>query len=596
MKWSKYIKPYLAYYILGPLCMIVEVIGEVLMPKFLSLIIDYGLGSKSMEEAPKIIRYLYSVAGGTWPYIIAITVAMILTAIFMMLGGVGGAYFGARASVNFAADLRRDIYSRVQGFSFANIDKFSTGSLVTRLTNDVTQMQNFVNMLLRMCLRSPGMLIGALIMSITLNPSLTVVLAVTIPLLLISLLGIITKGFSRFQRVQTKIDGLNSTVQESIVNMRVVKSFVREEGEIEKFGSANKDLKESSLKASGTMILLNPVMTFFMNVTTITIVWFGGNMVIKSAMSVGELTAFITYVTQILNSLMMVSMMFMMFSRAMASSKRIREVMEEKIDITDGELSDSGKERVIEKGEIEFKNVTFRYYKNSEEAVLKDINLKIPAGKTVGIIGSTGCGKTTLVSLVPRLYDTDSGSVLIDGVDVKGYSLYNLREGIGMVLQKNLLFTGSVEDNLRWGNADATDEELVTAAKYAQADGFVNEMAEGYKTTLERGGANVSGGQKQRLCIARALLKKPKILILDDSTSAVDTATEAEIRRAFKNELSGSTKIIIAQRISSVQAADMIVVMDNGAITGVGSHEELLKSNIEYQEIYFSQVEEKEDF
>ena len=596
MKWSKYIKPYLAYYILGPLCMIVEVIGEVLMPKFLSLIIDYGLGSKSMEEAPKIIRYLYSVAGGTSPYIIAITVAMILTAIFMMLGGVGGAYFGARASVNFAADLRRDIYSRVQGFSFANIDKFSTGSLVTRLTNDVTQMQNFVNMLLRMCLRSPGMLIGALIMSITLNPSLTVVLAVTIPLLLISLLGIITKGFSRFQRVQTKIDGLNSTVQESIVNMRVVKSFVREEGEIEKFGSANKDLKESSLKASGTMILLNPVMTFFMNVTTITIVWFGGNMVIKSAMSVGELTAFITYVTQILNSLMMVSMMFMMFSRAMASSKRIREVMEEKIDITDGELSDSGKERVIVKGEIEFKNVTFRYYKNSEEAVLKDINLKIPAGKTVGIIGSTGCGKTTLVSLVPRLYDTDSGSVLIDGVDVKGYSLYNLREGIGMVLQKNLLFTGSVEDNLRWGNADATDEELVTAAKYAQADGFVNEMAEGYKTTLERGGANVSGGQKQRLCIARALLKKPKILILDDSTSAVDTATEAEIRRAFKNELSGSTKIIIAQRISSVQAADMIVVMDNGAITGVGNHEELLKSNIEYQEIYFSQVEEKEDF
>lgn len=596
MKWSKYIKPYLAYYILGPLCMIVEVIGEVLMPKFLSLIIDYGLGSKSMEEAPKIIRYLYSVAGGTSPYIIAITVAMILTAIFMMLGGVGGAYFGARASVNFAADLRRDIYSKVQGFSFANIDKFSTGSLVTRLTNDVTQMQNFVNMLLRMCLRSPGMLIGALIMSITLNPSLTVVLAVTIPLLLISLLGIITKGFSRFQRVQTKIDGLNSTVQESIVNMRVVKSFVREEGEIEKFGSANKDLKESSLKASGTMILLNPVMTFFMNVTTITIVWFGGNMVIKSAMSVGELTAFITYVTQILNSLMMVSMMFMMFSRAMASSKRIREVMEEKIDITDGELSNSGKERVIVKGEIEFKNVTFRYYKNSEEAVLKDINLKIPAGKTVGIIGSTGCGKTTLVSLVPRLYDTDSGSVLIDGVDVKGYSLYNLREGIGMVLQKNLLFTGSVEDNLRWGNADATDEELVTAAKYAQADGFVNEMAEGYETTLERGGANVSGGQKQRLCIARALLKKPKILILDDSTSAVDTATEAEIRRAFKNELSGSTKIIIAQRISSVQAADMIVVMDNGAITGVGSHEELLKSNIEYQEIYFSQVEEKEDF
>lgn len=592
MKWSKYIKPYLAYYILGPLCMIVEVVGEVLMPKFLSLIIDYGVYPEKMAEAPKTIKYIYSLAGGASPYIIAVTVAMILTAIFMMLGGVGGAYFGARASVNFAADLRADIYKRVQSFSFANIDKFSTGSLVTRLTNDVSQMQNFINMLLRMCLRSPGMLIGALIMSITLNPSLTVVLAVTIPLLLLSLLGIITKGFSRFQRVQTKIDGLNMAVQESVVNMRVVKSFVREEGEIQKFGSANRNLKESSLKASGTMILINPVMTFFMNVTTITIVWFGGNMVVNSAMSVGELTAFITYVTQILNSLMMVSMMFMMFSRAMASSKRIREVMEEDIDITD--LDSADKNRTIKNGEIEFKNVTFRYYKNSEEAVINDVSLKIPAGKTVGIIGSTGCGKTTLVSLVPRLYDTDSGSVLIDGVDVKGYSLYNLREGIGMVLQKNLLFTGSVEDNLRWGNAYATDEELVTAAKYAQADGFVTEMPEGYKTTLERGGANVSGGQKQRLCIARALLKKPKILILDDSTSAVDTATEAEIRRAFKNELLDSTKIIIAQRISSVRDADMIVVMDNGEITGVGKHDELLKTNTEYQEIYFSQAPEKE--
>ncbi len=594
MKWSKYIKPYLMYYILGPLCMIVEVIGEVLMPKFLSLIIDYGLSSENMDSAPKIIKFIYSFAGGASPYVIAITVAMILTALLMMLGGVGGAYFGARASVNFAADLRADIYKKVQGFSFANIDKFSTGSLVTRLTNDVTQMQNFINMLLRMCLRSPGMLIGALIMSITLNPSLTVVLAVTIPLLLLSLLGIITKGFRRFSRVQTKIDGLNSTVQESIVNMRVVKSFVREEGEIEKFGSANKDLKESSLKASGTMILLNPVMTFFMNVTTIIIVWFGGNMVIKSTMSIGDLTAFITYVTQILNSLMMVSMMFMMFSRALASSRRIREVMEEEYDITDLDLNSEDKERVIKEGDIEFQNVTFRYYKNSEEAVLKDINLKIPAGKTVGIIGSTGCGKTTLVSLISRLYDADEGRVLIDGVNVKNYSLYNLREGIGMVLQKNLLFTGSVEDNLRWGDADATDEELVTAAKYAKADGFINEMKDGYKTTLERGGANVSGGQKQRLCIARALLKKPKILILDDSTSAVDTATEAEIRKAFKTELVGATKIIIAQRISSVIEADMIVVMDNGCITGVGKHNDLLKSNTEYKEIYFSQIDEKE--
>ena len=594
MKWTKYIKPYWFYYVLGPLCMIIEVIGEVLMPKFLSLIIDYGLNEQSLENAPKIIKFIYSVAGGAPVYIVAIMVGMIITAILMMLGGVGGAFFGARASVNFAADLREDIYRKVQGFSFANIDKFSTGSLVTRLTNDVTQMQNFINMLLRMCLRSPGMLIGALIMSITLNPSLTVVLAVTIPLLLISLLGIITRGFSRFSRVQTKIDGLNSTVQESIVNMRVVKSFVREHGEIEKFGKSNKELKESGLAASGIMILLNPVMTFFMNVTTIVIVWFGGNMVIDNAMSIGDLTAFTTYVTQILNSLMMVSMMFMMFSRAMASARRIKEVMNEEYDITDRRFTQEEQARLIQNGEIEFKNVSFRYYKNSEDAVLKDINLKIPAGKTVGIIGSTGCGKTTLVSLIPRLYDTDNGSVFIDGIDVKDYPLYNLREGIGMVLQKNVLFTGSVEDNLRWGDENATNDEIISASKYAQADGFINEMPQGYKTTLERGGANVSGGQKQRLCIARALIKKPKILILDDSTSAVDTATELEIRRAFKNELSGSTKIIIAQRISSVREADIIVVMDNGIITGVGSHDELVKTNTEYREIYLSQVEEKE--
>lgn len=594
MKWTKYIKPYWFYYVLGPLCMIIEVIGEVLMPKFLSLIIDYGLNEQSLENAPKIIKLIYSVAGGAPVYIVAIMVGMIITAILMMLGGVGGAFFGARASVNFAADLREDIYRKVQGFSFANIDKFSTGSLVTRLTNDVTQMQNFINMLLRMCLRSPGMLIGALIMSITLNPSLTLVLAVTIPLLLISLLGIITRGFSRFSRVQTKIDGLNSTVQESIVNMRVVKSFVREHGEIEKFGKSNKELKESGLAASGIMILLNPVMTFFMNVTTIVIVWFGGNMVIDNAMSIGDLTAFTTYVTQILNSLMMVSMMFMMFSRAMASARRIKEVMNEEYDITDRQFTQEEQARLIQNGEIEFKNVSFRYYKNSEDAVLKDINLKIPAGKTVGIIGSTGCGKTTLVSLIPRLYDTDNGSVFIDGIDVKDYPLYNLREGIGMVLQKNVLFTGSVEDNLRWGDENATNDEIISASKYSQSDGFINEMPQGYKTTLERGGANVSGGQKQRLCIARALIKKPKILILDDSTSAVDTATELEIRRAFKNELSGSTKIIIAQRISSVREADIIVVMDNGIITGVGSHDELVKTNTEYREIYLSQVEEKE--
>ena len=590
MKWSKYVKPYLPFFILGPLCMIVEVIGEVLMPKFLALIVDYGLGQAPIEEAPAVIRWLLEKVDAP-AYIIAIMAAMIITAILMMIGGVGGAYFGGKAAVNFAADLRSDVYRKVQTFSFANIDKFSTGSLVTRLTNDVTQLQNFVNMLLRMCLRSPGMMIGALIMALTLSPKLTVVLAVTMPLMIAALGFVVSKGFPRFSKMQTKIDALNSTVQESITNVRVVKSFVREEREKEKFNEANGNLKKAGLSAMGAMIFVNPVMTFFMNVTTILVVWFGGNMVVDSKLSSGDLIAFITYITQILFSLMMITMMFAMFSRALASGKRIKEVLEEKVDIADGELTEVQKSATVKEGEIEFRNVDFRYYKHSEDEVLKSINLKIPARSTVGIIGSTGCGKTTLVSLIPRLYDPDCGEVLIDGVNVKDYSLYNLREGVGMVLQKNVLFSGSIEDNLRWGNQEATDEELYTAATHAQADKFVRDFTDGYQSDLGQGGSNVSGGQKQRLCIARALLKKPKILILDDSTSAVDTATEAQIRVAFREELADSTKIIIAQRISSVKEADMIIVMDDGEITGVGTHSELLESNEEYREIYYSQNE-----
>ena len=593
MKWTKYIKPYMHYFILGPIFMIIEVLGEVLMPKFLALIVDYGVEGADITNAPAIIQWIYSNTNLSG-YIIAIMVSMIITALLMMLGGVGGAYFGAKASVNFAADLRADIYRRVQEFSFSNIDKFSTGSLVTRLTNDVTQLQNFVNMLLRMCLRAPGMMIGALIMALILNPRLTLVLAVTMPLLLLAISFITSKGFPRFSKMQTKIDALNSTVQESLTNVRVVKSFVREDIEKEKFNTANANLKKSGIGAMGVMIFLSPVMNFFMNLTTISVLWFGGNMVTSGSMSTGDLIAFVTYITQILSSLMMVTMMFVMFSRAMASAKRIREVMEENIDIKDIDLSDEDKERIIEKGEIEFKNVSFRYYKNSVDEVLKNINLKIPAGKTVGIIGSTGCGKTSLVSLIPRLYDADSGEILIDGENVKNYSLYNLREKVGMVLQKNVLFSGSVEYNLRWGATDASEEEVINAAKAAQADNFIKELSQGYASDIEQGGANVSGGQKQRLCIARALLKKPKILILDDSTSAVDTATETMIRKAFKENLADSTKIIIAQRISSVIDADMIVVIDDGNITGVGTHSELIENNKEYQEIYYSQIDKKE--
>ncbi len=593
-KWYKYIKPYLPYFTVGPLCMIIEVIGEVLMPKFLANIIDYGTGARDINNASEIIRKIYDFSGGGSPFAVAIMCCMIITAVLMMLGGVGGAYFGAKASVNFAADLREDIYRQVQKFSFSDIDKFSTGSLVTRLTNDVTQLQNFINMVLRMCLRSPGMLIGGIIMAIVVNPGLTAVLAVSLPLLAAAIFFIMKTAFPRFSVQQEKLDSLNSTVQENVTNVRVVKSFVREDFETEKFRKANANYKNASISSMKIMIFMSPVMTFFMNATTIAVYWIGGNMLVNNSMTTGNLTAFITYITQILMSLMMISMLFITASRATASGKRIREVLDEDVDVDDVEISEEDAARTIAKGEIEFRNVSFRYYKTSDEKVLSDINLKIPAGTTAGIIGSTGAGKTTLVSLIARLYDADEGEVLIDGADVRDYTLYNLREGIGFVLQKNTLFSGSIEDNLRWGDSGASDEEIKEYASLAQADQFVSQFTDGYATVLDQGASNISGGQKQRLCIARALIKKPKILVLDDSTSAVDTATEAKIRKALSTHLSGSTKIIIAQRISSVKDADMIIVMNEGRITGTGTHEELLAGNEEYREIYYSQADGKE--
>ena len=555
--------------------MIVEVVGEIFMPMFLGRIIN-GATDGTLTPAKSM-----GIAG-----------LMILTALLMMAGGVGGSYFGAKASVFYSNDIRRDAYRKVQTFSFANIDKFSTGSLVTRLTNDVTQIQNFVNMLLRMCLRSPGMLIGALIMAISLRPSLSVVFAVTVPLMLIAIGLVIKTAFPRFTIMQEKVDGLNSTVQENVSNVRVVKSFVREDYEIEKFHNANRDLKESGISANKIMILNGPIMTMMMNLTVAAVVWIGSQMVMgggENAMPVGDLSQFISYVSQILMSLMMLTMMFVMSSRALASGKRIAEVLDEKVDISDEDCKDP--DALVTRGEIEFRDVSFRYFKNSEGAVLEHINFKIAPGSTVGIIGSTGCGKTTLVSLIPRLYDADAGEILVDGKNVRDYSLHNLREGVGMVLQKNILFSGTVEDNLRWGDEEASDEMLRRAAESAQADGFIMSFKDGYQTELEQGGVNVSGGQKQRLCIARALLKKPKILILDDSTSAVDTATERKIREQFRTGLRDSTKIIIAQRITSVMDADEIIVMNEGKITGIGTHGELMENNEEYREIYRSQTE-----
>lgn len=579
-QYKKYVIPYKSAFILGPIFMIVEVLGEIILPKLMSMIINYGCGQD------------VTVAAKGPAYIIGIGAAMIGTALLMMMGGVLGAYFAVKASVNFAGDLRRDVFAKVQKFSFANIEKFSTGSLVTRLTNDITNIQNVLSMGLRMLLRAPGMLIGGLIMAFLMNAKLALVFCVVIPVLIIALAFVMKTAFPRFDVMQTKIDGLNSRIQENITNQRVVKSFVRDDFEKETFDRANNELKDKTLRAMKVVILTMPIMTLAMNLTVMAVVWFGGQQILIGDMPVGNLTAFTTYVTQILMSLMMVSMIMIQGSRAMASSHRILEVLDTDIDLNDDNASE--KDRLVTSGEIEFKNVCFRYYKKHKKNVLQSINFTAKPGEVVGIIGSTGSGKSSLVQLIPRLYDCDEGEVLVDGVNVKEYSLNHLRDGVAMVLQKNTLFSGSIMENLRWGDEEATDEQVKEAAKAAQADGFVSEFADGYDRELGQGGVNVSGGQKQRLCIARALLKKPKILILDDSTSAVDTATEAQIRKSFSTTLKDTTKLIIAQRISSVEDADRILVMDEGQIVGQGTHKELLESCETYQEIYYSQRSKEE--
>ena len=578
--YKKYIKPYLSAFILGPVFMIVEVLGEIILPKLMAVIINIGCGAEHGVEAK-----------GTG-FIIAMGAAMILTALLMMLGGVLGAYFAIKASVNFAADLRHDVFAKVQKFSFANIEKFSTGSLVTRLTNDITNIQNVVAMALRMMLRAPGMLIGGMIMAFLINAKLAMVFCVVIPLLIVVLVIIMKTAFPRFDVMQKKIDALNSRIQENITNQRVVKSFVRDDFEKQTFDQASNELKEKTLRAMKVVIATIPVMTLAMNVTTIAVVWFGGKQILVGDMPVGDLTAFTTYVVQILMSLMMVSMIFIQGSRAVASSRRITEVLDTEIDLNDDAARD--RERKVTSGRIEFRGVGFRYYKKHKRNVLQDISFRAEPGEVVGIIGSTGAGKSSLVQLIPRLYDCDEGEVLVDGVNVKDYTLENLRNGVAMVLQKNTLFSGTILENLRWGDKNATDEEIFAMADAAQADLFVKDFTDGYETELGQGGVNVSGGQKQRLCIARALLKKPKILILDDSTSAVDTATEAKIRESFQTTLKDTTKLIIAQRISSVESADRILVMEEGRIVGQGTHRELMADCEPYQEIYYSQKDKEE--
>ncbi len=574
-RYMKYIRPYAAAFILAPLCMLTEVFGEIRLPKLMSMIVNHGVAERDMS------------------YIAGVGAVMVVFAMLMALGGVGGAYFSAKASICFTSDLRENLFAKVQNFSFKNIDQYSTGSLVTRLTNDIQQVQNVTMMGLRMMFRAPGMLIGALIMAFLMNTRLALVILVVIPFLTLAIFLILKTAFPRFTVMQKKLDRLNSGIQESLTNVRVIKSFVREDFEEKKFQDMNQDLKESSLNAMKIVIMTMPVMTLAMNITTLAVVWYGGNIIIAGNMQVGDLTAFTTYIVQILMSLMMVSMVFLQSSRAMASVKRINEVMDTEIDLTDENASQKGLS--VARGEVEFRDVSFSYHQEAGEKVLEHISFTVRPGQTVGIIGATGSGKTSLVQLIPRLYDVTEGQVLVDGVDVREYSLRDLREGVGMVLQKNVLFSGTIQENLRWGDEAATDEMLRQAAESAQAHSFISSFSEGYQKDLGQGGVNVSGGQKQRLCIARALLKKPRILILDDSTSAVDTATEARIRECFATTLKDTTKIIIAQRIGSVEEADLILVLDEGKIIGSGNHKELMADCQAYREIYYSQRDHEKE-
>ena len=572
-KYVGYVKKYWYSFLLGPFFMVLEACGEFILPYINANIIDKGAAEKDV------------------PYILENGLYMVLLAAFMMITGILGANFAIRGSARLAAGVRRDVFTKIQTYSFSNIDDFTTGSLITRITNDITQIQNFTGTLLRGMFRSPIMLIGALVMSFTLKKELAWVIFAIIPFMALGIFFIIKTASPRYTKMQEALDGLNNNIGETVTNQKVIKSFVREEYEIERFEMRNAELVKKSTSALKVMLFMMPVSAIAINVTTLLVVWISGRQIMVGDMTIGTLTAFITYLTQILTALNFLANIILQGTRAAASDRRISEVMNARIDLSDDEAKE--KDRLVTRGEIEFKNVSFRYFKNNTEKVLDNISLKIGSGELVGIIGSTGSGKTTLVSLIPRLYDADEGEVLIDGVSVKDYSLYNLREGIACVLQKNTLFAGSVAENLRWGNENATDEDLERVCKIAQAHSFVSSFEDGYDTEIGREGSRLSGGQKQRLCIARALLKSPAIIILDDSTSAVDTATDASIRHAFREELSGVTKLIIAQRIQSVMDADKIIVLDEGRLVGIGTHPELMKKCEEYREIYLSQKDEE---
>lgn len=554
--------------IFAPLSIIAEVLLEISIPVLMSRIVDIGIPRQDLA------------------YIVKIGLLMVLMAILGMFAGALSSRLAAKASMGFASELRNGLFKSVQSFSFSNIDRFSSASLVTRLTTDVTNAQNAFQMCIRMLVRSPVMLIGATIMAFSINSSLVAVFLITIPILAVTLFLITKTAHPRFIAMLKKYDGLNSAVQENLISIRVVKSFVRSDYEKAKFKNANDGLMDASLRAEKVVIFNMPIMQLSVYACIIAILWFGGGLIANGSMETGELISFISYVTQILMSLMMICMAFTNLVISRASLTRITEVLNEQPVIKDSAQEDLE----VADGSIEFRNVTFAYYSTAEEVNIKNVNLKIRSGETIGIIGGTGSAKSTLVQLIPRLYDVNQGEVLVGGRNVKDYKLKTLRSSVAMVLQKNVLFSGTIKDNLRWGNAQATDQEIEEACRAACAHDFITGFPNGYETELGQGGVNVSGGQKQRLCIARALLCKPKILILDDSTSAVDTATDASIRDALKTALKGSTKIIIAQRITSVCEADRIIVMDDGSISDIGTHKELLERNEIYREVYLSLI------
>jgi len=555
---------------MAPLLVIIDVGCEIVQPELMSKIVDNGIHNKNLH-------YILETGG-----------FMLLLSLVAIAANIGNIYFSSHASVGFAAELRKGLFNKIQEFSFSNLDKLSSSSLVTRITNDVNILQEVIMMSLRLLIRAPLMLIFAVIISVRINAGLASIIGVATPVLAVSIYIILGRALPYFEKMQKKLDKVNAVVQENLINVRVVKSFVREDFEKKKFGFANDDLQEMSVKASGMVVLILPVMQFVMNISIVAIVWFGGNKIISGRFQVGQLMSFITYITQILMSLMMLSMTIMTFSRARASSERILEVLN-----TEGDINDSftAKEKnlLIKKGKVEFKNVFFKYHPDGNEYVLKNINFSVLPGETVAVIGATGSSKSTLVELIPRMYDASSGNILVDDTDVRDYTLKNLRSGVGLVLQQNKLFTGTIKQNLKWGKPDASDDEIIAAAKDAQAHDFIMSFPKQYETILGQSGVNVSGGQKQRLCMARAILKKPRILILDDSTSAVDTATEARIMESFKNHLHNTTLFIIAQRVSSIQSADKIILLDDGEIIGMGTHDELIKTSTVYQEIYYSQ-------